>query len=92
MKWSYKAIHYDPDVETYTPEEKLKLSGSELSHALGSALGPPAIEGDLNALGQDGWELVAVVPGKISDDGRPWLAILKRPANTSGQRSRNPND
>jgi hypothetical protein len=39
---------------------------------------PVALEEDLNALGVDGWELVAVVPGKISDDGRPWVAIFKR--------------
>jgi hypothetical protein len=80
MKWAYKVIYYDPDEETYTPEQKVALTGAEFARAVELALGPPAIESDLNALGQDGWELVSVMPGKASQDGRPWMAIFKRPA------------
>ena len=78
MKWAYKAIHIDPNYDPHTAEEKIKITGSELAHALDLMLGPPPIEADLNVLGQDGWELVAVMPGKPSEDGRPWTAIFKR--------------
>jgi hypothetical protein len=79
MKWAYKAIEFDPDEGKYTPEETMALTGADFARAVELALGPLAIESDLNALGQDGWELVAVVPGKASQDGRPWVAIFKRP-------------
>ncbi len=80
MKWAYKAIYYDPnDEDPYTPEEKVNLARAELTRAMELLLGPPLIERDLNALGQEGWELVAVIPGKASDDGCPWTVIFKRP-------------
>ncbi len=80
MKWSYRAIYYDPDVEV-PPASSDIPTAEEVKRAIETALTacPVALEEDLNALGADGWELVAVVPGKISDDGRPWVAIFKRP-------------
>lgn len=80
MKWVYKAIYYDPDEETYAPDEKAASTRAEFARAVKLLLDPPAIEGDLNALGSDGWELVTVIPGKASDDGSPWTVIFKRPA------------
>lgn len=78
MKWSYKTMYYDPDDQI--PAVGDNPTRADFTRALDQILGPPAIEADLNQLGKDGWELVAVVSGKVSDNGRPWLAILKRPA------------
>ena len=37
--------------------------------------------GSLNAMGQNGWELMAVVPNATGKDGTWPVAIYKRPSN-----------
>lgn len=75
MKWSYKTIYYEPDYEQYSAEEKVMITGADLTRELNKIFEPPEIERDLNAMGQDGWELVAFAP----KNGAIWIAIFKRP-------------
>ncbi len=80
VSWEYKTIYYDPDDDA-APKNPLELqTAEEIRRGLDRALAfhPAELESDLNTLGREGWELVTVVPGKTSQDGRPWVAIFKR--------------
>ena len=43
----------------------------------------PTLVIDLNALGQDGWELVTVIHGRDAKGELCWTALLKRPSSGS---------
>ena len=77
--WAYKVTDLTFEDDPNTDDEKVRLTGSELVKALELALGPSALERDFNSLGQDGWELVAVMPSAAEPATR-WRAIFKRPA------------
>jgi hypothetical protein len=80
MPWEYKTIYYDPDDDALSDHPLELQSAEEFVRELSLIIAhhPGELESDLNTLGREGWELVTVVPGKASQDGRPWVAIFKR--------------
>ena len=68
MKWEYRF-------------EMLSLLSGHEGHHSHDELGPLRVtEQDLNELGADGWEVIAIIPKTGKDDD--WtLALLKRPMN-----------
>jgi hypothetical protein len=76
MRWAYKTLFVDPgalDISDDASDAVRDMIKSVL------ILHTPPMERDLNDLGSEGWELVAVVPCVI-DGAQRAVAIFKRPA------------
>jgi len=80
MKWSYKTFFVDPG-EVDAPSAHLSENAREMAKDLiraAPSLRKPLLEEQLNELGGEGWELVAIVPCHVLETPSA-VAIFKRP-------------